>query len=155
MTTMTLYRSPFYSLLDDLFSDMTPYKRENANFTPVTNLKENDDSFLVSAEMPGLTKENIDLQYSDGILTIRGKRENLENTNEKKFHLQERSTCEFRRNLPIPGIESNAIQASYDNGVLNILLPKQESSKPKKIAIYEGKNFVERMSDRLKAIGSK
>jgi len=134
---------------------MTPYKRGQSTYTPVANLRETEDNFLVSTEMPGLNREDIDLQYSDGILTIRGKRESVSESEDVKFHLKERSSCEFRRNLAVPGVDGNAIQASYDNGILNILLPKQETSKPKRITIGEGKNIMEKVSEKLKAIGSK
>ncbi|MCU5745285.1 Hsp20/alpha crystallin family protein [Staphylococcus sp. SQ8-PEA] len=93
-----------------------------------TDVKELEDSYLVEAELPGMSKENISLNFENNVLTIEGKQsvENSEeDTNGRVIH-RERSVNDVKRQLSFDNIQEDGIKASYDNGILNITLPKKD-----------------------------
>lgn len=101
-----------------------------------TDIRDQGDSYLLEADLPGFTKEDIDLHLQDGVLTITAKHQ--EETQEGgKYICRERRTGSFARSFDVSGIREEAISASYDNGVLKLVLPKQGEEQPqsRKIAI--------------------
>lgn len=132
----------------DLLSEMDRLRREmNGMFSqygrpsepstfPLVNIYENDDEITVNAELPGLSKERVNVTYSNGILTLSGKREPVAAVKEMSVVRKERSEGDFEKTLQIPTkIQQDGIRASFSNGVLTITLPKAEEVKPKTIAI--------------------
>ncbi|MBP2034017.1 HSP20 family protein [Clostridium algifaecis] len=94
------------------------------------DLKETDTAYLVEADLPGVNKDSIDINYDNNYLTISAKRE--DKTEEKSENLirRERSYGEFRRSFYVDNVDKNAVSASFKNGVLKINLPKlQKGSK--------------------------
>lgn len=104
-----------------------------------TDIKDEGDHFLLEAELPGFRKEDIDLDLKDGILTISANHEEtVENQDDSgKYVCRERRSGSFRRSFDISGIQEDAIDASYENGVLKLTLPKVAEIQPqsRKIAI--------------------
>ncbi|WP_446898142.1 heat shock protein Hsp18 [Clostridium sp. LBM24168] len=90
------------------------------------DLKETDDAYLIEADLPGIKKESIDLDYSDNYLTISAKRDNSREEKNENYVRQERSYGEFRRSFYVDNVDKNTISASFENGVLKINLPKLE-----------------------------
>lgn len=87
-------------------------------------MKETDDKYLVEADLPGVKKEDINIEYDNGNLTISAKRdETLEDKNEN-YVRRERHYGEFRRSLYIRNVDEDKIDASFNDGVLKIVLPK-------------------------------
>ena len=98
----------------------------------------NSRSYLLEADLPGFTKEDIDLHLQDGVLTITAKhQEETQEGEGGKYICRERRTGSFARSFDVSGIREEAISASYDNGVLKLVLPKQGEEQPqsRKIAI--------------------
>ncbi|MBN2619816.1 Hsp20/alpha crystallin family protein, partial [candidate division WOR-3 bacterium] len=88
------------------------------------------------AELPGMTKEDIKVTVKDNILSLSGERKQEKETKEKTFHRIERYYGSFCRNIRLPeSVEADQVKATYKDGVLNIVLPKPESAKPKKIDV--------------------
>ena len=107
-----------------------------------TDIRDQGDSYLLEADLPGFTKEDIDLHLQDGVLTITAKHQEETQEGEGgieggKYICRERRTGSFARSFDVSGIREEAISASYDNGVLKLVLPKQGEEQPqsRKIAI--------------------
>ena len=100
---------------------------------------ENKDDFVVKASVPGINLEDIDISYADDTLTIKGEVKSDNEVKENQYHLHERRYGSFARSITLPTkIKGDAIEASYQNGVLTMRLPKAEEVKPKRIAIKVG-----------------
>ena len=103
---------------------------------PVCNLKENDESYTLEAELPGLKKEDIKISLKDGILTVSGERKEEKEKKDKHSHIVERQYGSFCRLFTLPEkVSEDKIDASYKDGILKVLLPKTEEAKIKEIAI--------------------
>ena len=103
---------------------------------PAVDIEETPDSLRVIAELPGIRKEDINVEYENGLLTIRGERRREEEKREKNFHRVERSFGTFMRSFRLPAtVDAEKIVASYEDGVLRLEMPKHEESKPRRIAI--------------------
>ena len=97
---------------------------------------ENKDDFIIKASVPGINPENLDVSYSDDTLTIKGEIKSDNEVKENHYHLRERRYGSFSRSISLPSkIKGDAIEASYQNGVLSLRLPKVEEVKPKRIPI--------------------
>ena len=97
---------------------------------------ENKDDFLVKASVPGINPDDLDVSYADDTLTLKGEVKSDNEVKENQYHLRERRYGSFARSISLPTkIKGDAIEASYQNGVLTLRLPKAEEVKPKRIAI--------------------
>lgn len=91
------------------------------------DLKETDDAYLVEADLPGIAKEDISLQYADHYLTISAKRQEYEQQEaEGQYLRRERRYGEFRRSFYMSNVQEDNISAEFKNGVLKVSLPKQD-----------------------------
>lgn len=105
---------------------------------PAVDIEERDNAYIVRAEIPGMQKEDINVDYHDGYLTIKGEKKFEHEEKKKNFHRIERSYGSFRRSVAIPEeIAEEDIKGEYKNGVLELKLPIREPAKRKvkKIAI--------------------
>jgi len=99
---------------------------------PAVDIEERSNTCVVHAEIPGMHKDEIKVEYRDGYLTIRGEKKFEHEDKRKDFHRIERSYGSFQRTFEIPGeVDSEAIKAEYKNGVLEISLPLLENVKRK------------------------
>ena len=100
---------------------------------------ENKDDFIVKASVPGINPDDLDVSYSDDTLTIRGEIKSENEAKENQYHLRELHYGTFARSISLPTkIKGDAIEASYQNGVVTLRLPKAEEVKPKRISIKVG-----------------
>ena len=124
-----LFDSPFSALSEGLQPFMS-------GWSPALDLYDDKDNFLVKAELPGMKKEDIEIQLHDGVLTLSGERKQ-----EKKFdgadsHRSERFVGRFQRTLTLPSqVDADKVKANYQDGILTVTLPKAEAAKPKQIQI--------------------
>jgi HSP20 family protein len=105
---------------------------------PAVDVCERENEYEISAELPGMDASNVEVKLSDGVLTIKGEKEEQKEEKQKDYHISERRFGSFQRSFELPeGIEEDKIQANFEKGVLTIKLPKgAEAQKPeKKIAI--------------------
>jgi len=103
---------------------------------PVCNLKEDDESYTLEAEIPGLKKEDIKISLQNDVLTISGERNEEKEKKDKHSHLVERRYGSFCRSFTLPvGVVEDKIDAAYKDGILKVVLPKTEVAKVKEIAI--------------------
>jgi HSP20 family protein len=110
----------------------------SGTWAPAVDVEESGDELILRAELPGMKRENIDISFSDGILTIKGERQFEKEAKEKTWHRIERSYGQFVRSFTLPRTaDPAAIRADYTDGVLEIRVPKREESKPRQIKIGE------------------
>ena len=103
---------------------------------PNVDLYEEKDQIVVKAELPGLTKDDIQVSLSDNILTIKGEKKKEEEDRDKDYYHSERVYGAFIRSLPLPAeVNPEKIHAAFKNGVLEVRLPKSEEAKKKAINV--------------------
>jgi HSP20 family protein len=103
---------------------------------PKLDLYEEKDQIAVKAELPGLTKDDIQLSIADNVLTIKGEKKKEEEDKGKDYYRSERIYGSFMRALPLPAeIDPDKVQATFKNGVLEIRLPKSEAAKKREIKV--------------------
>ena len=110
---------------------------ENALWKPSVDVKETDKEYLIHAELPGVKKEDINIDLEKNLLTISGERKQEKKEDNEKYHRVERSYGKFSRSMSVPeGVTPDQIKAKFDNGVLEVSFPKLEGKKEtKKITI--------------------
>ena len=105
---------------------------------PQLNLLELEDSYLITAEIPGADPQKLDITMASGTLTIRGQRETPEEARDDSFRRQERFQGPWQRSVQLPDrVDEDNMTAEYSAGVLRITLPKAPSSAPRQIRITE------------------
>ena len=101
---------------------------------------EQEDEYQVKASVPGINPDDLEITFTDNVLTIKGETKAEEEVKEANYHLRERRYGTFTRSLSLGSrINADKIQANYENGVLTLHLPKAEEVKPKRIAIKPSK----------------
>ncbi|MCB0361407.1 MAG: Hsp20/alpha crystallin family protein [Bdellovibrionales bacterium] len=125
--------------VDAFFGNGFLSERENsnqANFQPAVNIVENEANFLISADLPGMKKEDIHIDLNDGVLSLSGERSEEKETSEQNFRRFEKRYGKFVRSFRLPeNVQSEKIEAKYENGVLEVNIPKSEKAMPKKIQV--------------------
>lgn len=145
MTLMTTPR-PVRSLqheinraFDTMFGDMQSNGNGNGHsraWTPVVDVAETPDTFMIKAELPGVTTEDIQLNMQNNVLNLYGEKRHESNKEDHNFYRVERSYGAFQRSFNFPAtVDADKIQAEFQDGVLTITLPKVEEAKPREIAI--------------------
>jgi len=105
-------------------------------WTPPIEMFEKEDTFVVKAELPGMKKEEIDISVVGDTLTIRGERKAESEVKEEDYYCCERSYGSFLRSITLPAtVDIKKIKASYEDGILEISLPKAPEVKPKKVEV--------------------
>jgi len=103
---------------------------------PAIDIEESNGNLVVNAEIPGMTKEDIKVSVQDDVLTISGERKRENEKKDKMFHRIERCYGEFHRMIRLPAtVDADKVKAAYKDGVLQVILPKPESLKPKNIDV--------------------
>jgi HSP20 family protein len=125
--------------MNRLFEQMDRGSRLNvAGGYPAMNVWSNADGVVVSAELPGVSLDDLDIAVQGDTLTLRGTRKRPELGEGTVAHRQERGYGQFQRVFQLPyEVETNNVDATYENGVLRITLPRAESAKPKKIEVKQ------------------
>ena len=120
----------------DSFFGRFPSLRGEGIWTPVIDIEEADDHIIVTAEIPGMKKDEIKISCSGNSLTISGERKRKREEKDKTYHRIERYYGRFIRTINLPiGINQDKTKATYKDGLLTIILSKPESTKPKEISI--------------------
>jgi HSP20 family protein len=106
---------------------------------PAMDLVETDDHFVLTADLPGLTREDIAIEFEGDVLTLSGERKVDHEQRKDGFYRIERASGTFSRSLTLPdGVDVDAVSAQFDNGVLEVRIPKPEQRKPRRVAIRVG-----------------
>lgn len=109
---------------------------EQKAFGLALDVKENDEAYIVTTNLPGVSLDDISVNIHDNVLTVNADINATEYDENTRVLMQERRTGKFSRNLRFPmAVDGNGIEASFDNGVLNIVIPKAEEAKPRQIPV--------------------
>jgi len=126
------WRSPF----GRSFSDRHAWRAMST--MPAVDVTETDKAFEIAAELPGMEEKNIEVSVSDGVLTIKGEKQEDKEEKKKDYYLSERTYGSFQRSFEVPkGVDLDKIEASFKKGVLTVTLPKTAEAQKaeKKIAV--------------------
>jgi HSP20 family protein len=131
-----VWRWPFRRSLFDI----EPFRRSEAGFgaIPAVDVTESDKAYEIAAELPGMSDKNVEVKLADGVLTIKGEKQEEKEEKKKDYYLHERSFGSFQRAFQVPdGVDADKIEASFKNGVLTVTLPKsaQAQKTAKKIDV--------------------
>ena len=108
----------------------------DGDWAPAIDVYENDDKVVVKTELPGLDEKNVELSILGDTLTIKGEKKKEEEKQEKHYHRLERSYGSFQRSITLPSqVVHEKAKASFNNGVLEVEIPKKEEAKPKQIKV--------------------
>jgi len=124
-----------------LFSGVVPatVDREdmlNGAWNPRVDIFENKDNLVLEAELPGLTREDFELSFENNVLTLKGERKFEKKTEGENYHRIERSYGAFTRSFTLPQtVTADGAKAEFNNGILNVSLPKREDTKARKIEV--------------------
>jgi len=122
--------------LFDTFFGGRPANGTLRRWVPPMDLVETDDHLVLRADLPGLDSDDVDIEVKDGVLTISGERRSEHEEKTDGYYRVERAFGGFSRSLTLPqGIDPEAVTANFDRGVLEVLVPKPEQRKPRRIAI--------------------
>lgn len=147
---------PYRSLATDLWSDMlsdfdrvvdsfaNPSFARTAGFVPTCDIQENQSQYVVSFDMPGVHKEDIKIEVQGNQLMVSGERRHEMSSGDRESALRrERSYGKFERTFTLPqSVQTEKIEAHYENGVLNLVIPKAEAAKGRTIQIQSGSGGV-------------
>jgi HSP20 family protein len=122
---------------DSLNRFMTQEGRSAPSEYPLINLWQDGEDAVLTAELPGVAADDLDISVVQNTLTLRGQRQRPELKPGETYHRQERWQGRFVRSLELPfAVDANKIEARFENGVLSVKLPRAEEHKPKKIAVH-------------------
>lgn len=129
-----------FRFFEELENDFFPELRRSVgshskSFIPSIEVEENDSGHILSFDVPGIPKDDIHLEVQDGLLKIWGERKKVVESD----NYSEKSYGKFERSFSLPeNADAQNVQASYEHGVLSVMIPKKASTKPKKITVVEG-----------------
>jgi HSP20 family protein len=124
--------------IDDLFEDAIGWNGSNGNtFFPEMNVYETEKEFELTVALPGMQKDDFEINYENGLLTISGERKMEHEGNGRRYHRVESRFGRFSRSMPLPRdiINQDKITAKYENGVLYVTVPKIKEKAGKKIEV--------------------
>jgi HSP20 family protein len=122
--------------MNHLFDDYTPRRLRQASGFPAMNAWENQDGLIITAELPGVNPDDIDISVVGETLTLSGSRKSEEQDEGARYHRRERGFGEFTRSVQLPfQVKVDDVDATFNNGILQVQLPRAEEDKPKKIAV--------------------
>jgi HSP20 family protein len=93
---------------------------------PAIDVTENDEAIMLTAELPGLAEEDVDLTVTEGMMTLKGEKKHERDEEKDNVHITERSYGSFQRSMPVPDrVDAEKISAKFDKGVLKVVMPKK------------------------------
>ena len=124
------------NLLDQVFDRFANQPAGSRPWGPAVDIVENDKELVMSADLPGVKLEDVEVKIEDGTLTLSGSRKFENEDNKNGYHRIERSYGQFHRAFALPdSVDSTKVQAGFDNGVLKVTLPKKEIARPRTVKV--------------------
>jgi len=123
--------------IDRMFNDFALSDEEGDKFwAPAVDIAEESDKLVITAEIPGVEKNDVRISLHDNVLTIEGEKSHAVEEKQDKFYRCERSYGKFSRSFTLPSkVDAGKIDASFKDGILTVALPKVEEAKPHQITI--------------------
>ena len=143
MNSLVRYAPKTLNIFEDfdrMFDSMFSTGRGYANGTPVVDVREEEDKYVLEAELPGLSESDVEVKLDDSLLTVSADLEKKEEEKREGYILRERKSRSFSRSFVLPrDVDRESIQASFNNGLLTLELHKTPESKPRQIEIKSAK----------------
>jgi HSP20 family protein len=131
-----LFSSRFSRLLDEFFREWPRPRPAAGAFLPAMDVSDDDRQYTITVELPGSRKEDVQVDLTEGMLTIRGEKKSERKEKGEQRRYAERSYGSFSRSFRLPAdADAERLDASFKDGVLTIAIPKSEEAKPRTIAI--------------------
>ena len=135
---MTSLQSRVDRLADSLWSG------RSESWVPAVDVFDTAEAVVLKAELPGMKIADIQIEVDDNVLTIKGERSFEEKVDEERYYRVERRYGSFQRSLALPqGVRADDIRATYEDGILEVTVPKSEAEKPRRIEVQAGRKTVE------------
>jgi HSP20 family protein len=136
-----------YKLLVQARGQETPQSGTGATsapaWAPPVDISERSDAYVFTVELPGVKVEDLEIAFQDGLLTIQGERPLTQDSPDEQVHVLERRYGLFRRSITLPlHVKADAIEASTEDGVLQVVVPKVEEAKPKRIEVHAARTLA-------------
>ncbi len=131
-------QSEMNRLFNTVFDSPAPGGNGGAlrRWMPAMDLVETEDHFVLRADLPGMSEDDVKIEFEDGTLTVSGERKAEHESKNEGYYRVERAFGSFSRALTLPdGVDADSIDASFDRGVLEVNIPKPEERKPRRIEI--------------------
>ena len=143
LTTRRPMRNLFslHNEMGRIFGDLFASQEDETDISetswmPTVDIAETENGFEIRAELPGVSENDVNVSVTDNLLTIKGEKQQEEETEDKNYHRVERRYGSFQRSFTLPRhIEIDAIKAEFKDGVLTLGIPKMEAAKPTEIPI--------------------
>jgi HSP20 family protein len=134
---LTTIRNMMDRLLEEPMNETDGgFSRQYNAFPLALDVIEDEEAYTVKASVPGVNPDDIEITMADNILTIKGEMHDEKDVEEKRYRLHERRFGSFQRSVTLPvTVDSENVEATHENGVLSLRLPKSEAVKPKKISV--------------------
>lgn len=134
MSLARFFSDPFADAFDTRLSSFDPFLGEKgglmSQWRPKVDIKETDKAIVLCAELPGVPRDQINIEVDNGVLTISGEKQQEKKDENEKYHRVERSYGKFTRSLSLPeGVTADQIQATYNQGLLEVTLPKVQKKE--------------------------
>lgn len=141
------YRNPWQELdtlgdrLQAAFGTEFPTSADGGTWSPSVNIEETPEALYMTAELPGVRQEDVELEVENNILTLRGEKNDARREDADRYHIWERRSGSFQRSFTLPRtVVADDISAEYADGVLHVTLPKAPEAKSRKIEIGRSVN---------------
>lgn len=132
---MAAWRNAVDRMFDDAVENSGLWNR-SSTWALALDVAETENDFLVTASLPGINPDELEITLSDNVLTIKGEMQASEDIENAQWHLRERRYGSFQRSITLPTpVNADTIEAGYNEGVLTLNIPKVEEVKPKRIAV--------------------
>ncbi len=132
---MTL-RNAMDRLLEEAFVLPSRLRPLGEGLGVVLDVAETEEEFLVRASLPGINPDDLDISLAENVLTIKGEVKADEDIKEEQYHIRERRYGSFARSVSLPApVDADAVEATYENGILTLRLPKAAEARPRKIPV--------------------
>jgi len=134
---LTNLREEIDRLFESPMAELTQSSHQFLNgWMPAVDVYEDENNLYLTAELPGMNKDDIEISVHEGVLTLSGERKADEKYKDAEVYRSERSLGRFQRTLTLPtAVDPEKVKATYRDGILSVLLPKAEECKPKHIEI--------------------
>jgi len=141
MRELNALQSEMNRVFNAFFDEGSDAGAARRRWAPAVDLIEREDSLVLKADLPGLTEDDVQIEVRDNVLTIAGERKAEHEDKQNGYYRIERSFGRFSRVLQLPeGVDADRIAASFENGVLEVTIPKPEARQPRRIQIGGGGN---------------
>jgi HSP20 family protein len=130
-------REPLFRLFDTfLGTENRGEELQGRTWTPPVDIEETENAYILRAELPGMTKDDIQITLENNVLRLSGERKVEKNVDQSNYHRVERVYGTFSRSFALPHeVDAEHVQAHFENGVLTLTVPKAEQARPRKIEI--------------------